>query len=1325
MESSKRDSALMALNVGTVVGGYRIESVLGHGSMGTVYSALDVSLERRVALKILIPELARDERFRERFFRESKLAASLEHPHIVPIHAAGEVDGVLYLAMRYVDGRDLSGLLESLGRLDPERAVRILGQIAGALDAAHTRGLVHRDVKPANILLARHAADDYAYLCDFGLAKHASTVSSLTGSRAIVGTVDYLSPEQIAGGVADGRVDVYALGCVLYECVTGEPPFRRENDLAALLAHANDPVPRPSERRAELPEALDDVIARALAKDREDRFATCGELIDTTQAVLRGEAPVLPAPRTAPTAAVRTFLFADVRGYTSYTREHGDEAGAALARRFAAIVEALAPAHSGKLQELRGDEALVVFDSARAALRFALALQAKVAEDELPRKVGVGLDAGEAVPVEEGFRGGALNRAARLCALAKPGQVLASDGVRELAGTTDGVAYGFRRVERVKGFEKPVGVVEIHQSAAAPGRELGRRARRIALGTRPRHRLALAGVALAVLAVAAVGLARLIADPDAPPAAKSVAVLGAANGEVETSIDAGGEFQQIVTGDGVLYGIDLDGGLITSIDPGSVAITGRRAALGLYPSQVAPAVAHGSIWVADSTGPRLLRIDPRTPNAPIHIALPNSSASEDPQHAHGVAVTKDGIWAVYGNPQRIARVDPATSRVVLSRKLEGAETFGVGSLLASDDNVLWAVQRDAKRVWRLDPVSGDTLTTGAIGDDVVEDAAVEAGYLWVASETAAGVWKVDARGTTVGKVATGALPWAVVRGGGALWVPNANDGTVTRIDPETDETTTFDVGHRPLGTALVDGRVWVSLGLSAEDAQSRIAGSRVLTAAVIGDPIPTTDPGGSGASADTLALADATGARLMVYRVQPDGSGRIVPEIAAGPPVVSGDGLTYTFRVRKGFAFSPPSTEEVTAESIRYSIERAGEQDEYCAYVFSVVKKIEAGGSRIVFTLNSATGDLVGRVAHPCASVVPIGTPIVSGGVSQPIPSAGPYYPDTQVFGQQIVLLRNPNYGGARPQKLDAIVLGLGYAAEDAVQAVVGGESDLVTGGDPLTGGALSPPTGALAPGGTLATKYGTSAGVGQRYFRSPTTTTRNVVLNYARGPLRDVRLRRAVSLALDRAAMAEVWGATPYATMIPPGVPGSVESPGRGARPSLARARALVAGRAVTLDLVIRPDLPEAARVAELIRQSLARVGIEVVVRTHPEIPTLAGDPAEGIDLMTLGWFMDYADPANAVTGALVELPNFWGVPQAPRPAWLTAALAAQRVTGPARAATFRALDRRISRVDVPLAVTMSQLGRPVFVSERVGCLRLLPLYSGLPDVASLCLKQ
>src|SRR4051812_34648978 len=187
------------LQHGAAIAGYRVEALIGQGSTGFVYSAEDVSLQRRVALKVLLPELARDERYRERFLRESRLAAALDHPHIVPVHAVGESEGLLYLAMRYVGDRDLGGLIKRAGRLEPERALRICGHIASALDAAHAHGLVHRDVKPGNVLLTRDDEGDYAYLCDFGLAKHGATVTSLTGARAIVGTVGYLSPEQIEG----------------------------------------------------------------------------------------------------------------------------------------------------------------------------------------------------------------------------------------------------------------------------------------------------------------------------------------------------------------------------------------------------------------------------------------------------------------------------------------------------------------------------------------------------------------------------------------------------------------------------------------------------------------------------------------------------------------------------------------------------------------------------------------------------------------------------------------------------------------------------------------------------------------------------------------------------------------------------------------------------------------------------------------------------------------------------------------------------------------------------------------------------------------------
>jgi ABC-type transport system substrate-binding protein/tRNA A-37 threonylcarbamoyl transferase component Bud32/streptogramin lyase len=277
------------IRTGEIVAGFRVESFLGAGAMGTVYLAEETSTGRHVALKLLAPELARDERFRRRFLRETELAASLDHPHVVPTLASGEQDGTLFLAMAYVEGSDLRKLLRREGRLEPRRALELIEQVAGALDAAHAAGLVHRDVKPGNILVAHDAEGEHAYVCDFGLARHVSSVSSLTSDRGFVGTIDYVPPEQIEGGTIDGRADVYSLGCVLYECLAGAGPFDRDSELSVLFAHLNDPPPRLTDLRPELPVAFDSVFETALAKSPGDRYGTCSELVSAGRAALRGE----------------------------------------------------------------------------------------------------------------------------------------------------------------------------------------------------------------------------------------------------------------------------------------------------------------------------------------------------------------------------------------------------------------------------------------------------------------------------------------------------------------------------------------------------------------------------------------------------------------------------------------------------------------------------------------------------------------------------------------------------------------------------------------------------------------------------------------------------------------------------------------------------------------------------------------------------------------------------------------------------------------------------------------------------------------------------
>jgi DNA-binding beta-propeller fold protein YncE len=286
------------IRIGEEFAGYRIDSLLGRGGMGTVYLARHLRLDRAVALKVLDPALAADERFRERFLRESRAAAAMNHPNVVPLYDADQVGDVLFLAMRYVEGGDLGSLLRDEGPLEPERAVAIVGQVASALDAAHARGLIHRDVKPANILVASGAggeAPDHTYLTDFGLAKRPGSAPGITKTGQFMGSVDYAAPEQFEGKRLTPQADVYSLGCVLFECLTGEPPFSREQEAAVMYAHLSEPPPAVTAARPSIPAAMNRVVAKAMAKRSEDRYAHAGQLAAAAREALPGtRAPTAP-----------------------------------------------------------------------------------------------------------------------------------------------------------------------------------------------------------------------------------------------------------------------------------------------------------------------------------------------------------------------------------------------------------------------------------------------------------------------------------------------------------------------------------------------------------------------------------------------------------------------------------------------------------------------------------------------------------------------------------------------------------------------------------------------------------------------------------------------------------------------------------------------------------------------------------------------------------------------------------------------------------------------------------------------------------------------
>lgn len=278
--------------IGRRIADYRVEGEIGRGGMAVVYRAKDLRLDRTVALKLLAPELARNDTFRKRFTHESRVAAAIDHPHIVPVFEAGETEGILYIAMRFVAGQDLRALIDRQGPLPIGTAVRIAAQVASALDAAHDHDLVHRDVKPGNILVAAGTDSDHpehVYLTDFGLTKKSLSLTGFTSVGQFVGTLDYVAPEQISGRPVDGRCDVYSLACVVYETMAGAPPFQRDDDMALLWAHQFDPPPALTGVRPDLPAGVDEVLAKALAKSPDDRYDSCLQFVAALRAAARGE----------------------------------------------------------------------------------------------------------------------------------------------------------------------------------------------------------------------------------------------------------------------------------------------------------------------------------------------------------------------------------------------------------------------------------------------------------------------------------------------------------------------------------------------------------------------------------------------------------------------------------------------------------------------------------------------------------------------------------------------------------------------------------------------------------------------------------------------------------------------------------------------------------------------------------------------------------------------------------------------------------------------------------------------------------------------------
>jgi ABC-type transport system substrate-binding protein/class 3 adenylate cyclase/glutamine cyclotransferase len=1308
--------------VGSLLAGFRIERLLGRGAMGAVYLAEDVHLRRKVAVKLLGPELAEDDRFRRRFLLESQLAASLDHPHIVPIYAAGEEGDVLFLAMKYVDGYDLRELIEASAHIGDERTLSLLGQVGDALDSAHGLGLVHRDVKPANILVGAGELE-HAFLCDFGLARHASTVASLTGN-AFVGTIAYVAPEQIEGGVIDARADVYSLACVLYECLTGAAPFERDGDLQVVFAHLKEPPPLVTALRPDAPETIDGVLQKALAKNPDDRFSTSGELIAEAVEALAVKPPAISRASRRTIPGVRTFLITDVRGYTSYTAEHGDEAAAALASSFAEIVQQVVEEREGRLIELRGDEALVVFESARQALRSALELQGRVTAAKLPRGIGVGLDAGEAVPVADGYRGGALNLAARLCSLATGGEVLASETVLQLARTVDGIRYGDRREERLKGFAKPVTVVEVLPADRERKRWDRRRLRRSLVRVARRRTVRLGTAAALVGGIAAAAFLAFAGSGSAGQIAPSSLGFVSSSGEVEDQVPVGGVGNLAVLGDTLWFGSPLDK-VVERIDPKThkpvhpfVSIQNGLAGM---------TAGLGAVWVVDGRDPVLHRIDPRYLTVE-RIPLPAKRGEIDFTAPTEATVGAGSVWVAEAN--KVFRIDPKTLRVVKVIDVQWAD------LLAFGNGSLWVGSSVSSTISEIDPAINQVVKTVKLRN-WIGSITVGGGFVWAGVTPDDTVWKIDeANGTVVKTIDVAHGLGSLTYFDGAVWIGSI--GVLQRIDPGSDEITAYRVGDRLATLAAGRDVLYVSTDESPPKL-SALPDHEVATFSLAENWLDDTDPAHAPPSSMYwLQFAYATGAQLLNYRDAPAPRGTTLqPELAASMPTVSRDGRSYTFRLRPGFRFSPPSKQTVTAETFHYSIERAlssglgAEAPGYSVLSDIVgasafhegkarhVSGIAVSGDTLRIRLVAPSGDFLARLSLPFFAAVPIGTPIVNGGVQEPIPSAGPYYLKLDWHDELIVLERNPNYGGSRPRRLERIVYDINDSTRRTVDRIESGDADYAA-------GVLGEST--YRAGGPVEARFARArakTGSGPRLVHTPSLAFSFLKFNTARGALTDAHRRIAINYAIDRRALAAAADARPTDAYLPP----ALQAPGRKLvyplSPDRTRARALLGGFHGKLVLYTCKE-PDCTTTARIVRANLANVGIPVSIKQLDDPFGAANEPNASYNILVAGWYYDWPDPSEVLN--LFLAPSGFHPPWGPRPlpvppSYRRALERAALLRGPARMAAYQRLAEGLERDVAPFAAYATPMLAELF-SARVGCRVEQPQFAAV-NIGLLCVKR
>ncbi len=943
---------------------------------------------------------------------------------------------------------------------------------------------------------------------------------------------------------------------------------------------------------------------------------------------------------------IRTFLIADVRGYTLFTQERGDEAAAKLAAKFADIVREVVEARGGTLLELRGDEALCVFSSAREAIRTAVDVQQRFVEEtleqpELPLTVGIGLDAGEAVEVQGGYRGGALNLAARLCGQARAGEILASREVTHLARRIDGVRYEDRGSLTFKGISEPVAVARVVPEGADPVERLQPFSPPAPPSARTRRPLVLIGAIVAVLVLVAISIPLLTSGDDANVeiGTNSVARMNADDGSVQLTGDLGERPGASAIGFGSLWVTQPDRGVVArlALDTGSVTDTIR---VGNAPSSVA--VGEGAVWVTNAGDGTLSRIDPDTNEESQRL-----NAGTSPT---GIAVGDGVLWVADSIGGALLRVDPTTEEVV------EVALAGLPSGVTFTPDGVW-VSFAPNSVARVDPTGAGIVFTTQVGSGPTSVVSTF-GSVWVANHLDGTVTRLEpSTGRVEATIPVGQGPNALAAAGGSLWVGNELEDTVVAIDPTTNDVSqTVAIGAAAASLSTDEEGLWLAVGTSATEHRG---GTLAVSA---GDPAPESLDPAKVYDSEGWRILTITNDGLLAYRKVggPEGA-TLVPDLASALPDVSPDGLTYRFPLRGGIAYS--TGEPIGPEDYRRAIERTLVLHP-AGYLLSAIEGagaclddapadcdlsegIETDEEAVTFHLATPDADLPFKLALPFAFPVPSNTPAEDQGL-EPLPATGPYIV-TDAGPKLVELERNTTFeewsAAAQPDGfVDAISWRFNEELHGAFSRLQAGDLDVMV----------------TEPGPQdLAVLRSTHP---DQVLTWPAPFTLFVGFDTVKPPFDDERVRRAVSFALDRGRLVELLGGSTIqrqtCQVLPPNYQGyqpycpyTLEPDNLvWSGPDIDRAKALIeeAGAVGTpVDVLVTDQLPPGSvDVMEHVTDVLAEIGLEpdleivrgatpyfgrILPPTGGEPGTFAGTPRHP-NVFLSGWIADYLGARNFI---------------------------------------------------------------------------------------------